>query len=115
MNIREWEETVPADLQGDSLWKVAAYRYALLASDLSWEDMTLLRKDRRTLDLSDQLYRAAGSTSPLLRRATREERGETGRAFASTPWARTAKAATGTTRRGTCWTKRLFNTASFST
>lgn len=49
--------------QGDSLWKVVAYRYALLASDLCWEDTNKLRKDRRMLDLADQLYRAVGSTS----------------------------------------------------
>ena len=45
------------------LWTVKAYRYALFLSDLCWFDVTKLMQDKRTLDLSDQLYRAAGSIS----------------------------------------------------
>ena len=37
--------------------------YALFLSDLCWFDVTKLMQDKRTLDLSDQLYRAAGSIS----------------------------------------------------
>ena len=62
MDIKEWETQVPAEIKGGTLWKVVAYRYALLAGDLGWEDMNKLRKDKRTIDLSDQLYRAVGST-----------------------------------------------------
>ena len=63
MNSQDWELTVPEAIKGDSLWKVEAYRLALLAADIGWDDVTKLMKDRRTLGLSDQLYRALGSVS----------------------------------------------------
>jgi len=61
MNYDEWLKLVPVDITGDSLWKVEAYRLALFAADLGWHDVTKLMKDKRTLGLSDQLYRARGS------------------------------------------------------
>lgn len=61
MNYGEWEATVPDVIRADSLWKMTAYRLAVLLSDLSWHDVTRLIQDRRTLALADQLYRATGS------------------------------------------------------
>ena len=43
-----------------------AYRLALFASDLGWHDATKLLGDKRTLDLSSQLYRALGSVGANL-------------------------------------------------
>ncbi len=63
MNYDEWENSVPGEIKGDVLWTVKAYRYALFMSDLCWFDVTKLMEDKRTLDLSDQLYRATGSIS----------------------------------------------------
>jgi four helix bundle protein len=63
MNYKEWEQKVPAEITGDRLWKMEVYRLALFASDLAWPDATKLIQDRRTLRLSDQLYRAVGSIS----------------------------------------------------
>lgn len=40
-----------------------AYRLALFAADIAWRDVTKLMQDRRTRDLSNQLYRAIGSIS----------------------------------------------------
>jgi len=40
-----------------------AYRLGLFAADICWYDVTRLMQDKRTLDLSDQLYRAVGSIS----------------------------------------------------
>jgi len=60
-NFQEWLSTVPDVFTGDALWKMIVYRYALFLGDLSWHDVTKLMKDRRTLDLSDQLYEAVGS------------------------------------------------------
>jgi len=60
-NFAEWEQTVPAAIREDSLWQVEAYRLALFASDIGWYDVTKLMKDRRTMSLSDQLYRSLGS------------------------------------------------------
>jgi len=61
MKYEDWMKSVPSDITNDPLWKVTAYRFALFAADLGWHDVTKLRGDRRTLDLSGQLYRALGS------------------------------------------------------
>ena len=56
-----WLASVPAEITGDSLWKMKAYRLALFAADLGWHDVTKLMRDKRTQDLANQLYRALGS------------------------------------------------------
>ena len=61
MTLEEWERSVPGALTRDVLWRVTAYRLATFLSDLAWRDVTKLMKDRRTIGLSDQLYRATGS------------------------------------------------------
>jgi four helix bundle protein len=61
VNFNEWLNSVPAEITGDTLWKMEAYRLALFASDLGWHDVTKLMGDKRTVDLSSQLYRAVGS------------------------------------------------------
>ena len=63
MNYAEWKKSVSGSIVGDPLWNVEAYRLALFAGDLGWGDVTKLMQDRRTLGLSDQLYRALGSIS----------------------------------------------------
>jgi len=61
MEYEEWAKTIPEAIRADSLWKMTAYRLALLAADLGWDDATKLMRDRRTLAVSDQLYRSLGS------------------------------------------------------
>ena len=61
MNYDEWVKTVPEAITGDTLWKLKVYRLAMFAADIGWHDVTKLMQDKRTLDLSDQLYRALGS------------------------------------------------------
>ncbi|MFN8489973.1 MAG: four helix bundle protein [Caldilineaceae bacterium] len=63
MTYEEWLATVPEAFKGDALWRIEAYRLGLFAGDLGWPDVTKLMRDRRTLDVSDQLYRALGSIS----------------------------------------------------
>ena len=63
MNYQEWLGTVPEELTGDPLWKMHVYRLALFVADLGWHDVTKLCQDKRTIALSDQLYRALGSIS----------------------------------------------------
>ena len=60
-NYDDWVSKVPVEIKGDSLWKMEAYRLALFIGDIGWHDVTKLMKDRRTLKLSDQLYRSLGS------------------------------------------------------
>jgi four helix bundle protein len=66
VNYEEWIASVPVEITGDSLWKMEAYRLALFAADVGWHDVTTLSQDKRTLGLSDQLYRALGSISANL-------------------------------------------------
>lgn len=63
MNYKDWMQSVPVEITGDSLWKMEAYRLALFLADLGWHDATKLMQDRRTIGLSDQLYRALGSAA----------------------------------------------------
>jgi four helix bundle protein len=61
MDYQEWLGTVPEVITGDKLWGITAYRLALFIADIGWHDVTKLMGDRRTLSLSDQLYRSLGS------------------------------------------------------
>jgi four helix bundle protein len=63
VNYQEWEKTVSQAISGDPLWKMRVYRLALFAADIAWQDVTKLLHDKRTVSLSDQLYRALGSVS----------------------------------------------------
>jgi four helix bundle protein len=63
MTYRTWESDVPSAITADPVWKQKAYRLALFASDVGWPDVTKLLGDRRTMALSDQLYRSIGSIS----------------------------------------------------
>lgn len=61
MNYSDWEQEVYPEITGDSLWKMEVYRLALFAADIGWHDVSKLMNDKRTIKLSDQLYRALGS------------------------------------------------------
>ena len=63
MNFDDWIRSVPQAMKDDALWKMKVYRLALFLADIGWHDVTKLMGDRRTLSLSDQLYRALGSIS----------------------------------------------------
>lgn len=66
MNYDEWSQLVPEEIRRDSLWKMKAYRLALFLADLGWYDVTKLMRDKRTIALADQLYRALGSVGANL-------------------------------------------------
>ncbi len=66
MNFDEWVKTIPQEITSDSLWKMEAYRLALFAAEIGWQDVLKLTTDRRMLGLSDQLYRSLGSVSANL-------------------------------------------------
>ena len=66
MNYDNWEKSVPGSITAASLWKMTAYRIALFLGDIGWHDVTKLMQDRRTIGVSDQLYRALGSISANL-------------------------------------------------
>jgi len=66
MKFDEWVMSLPKDITGDSLWKMEAYRLALFTTEIGWHDVTELMKDRRTIGIADQLYRALGLVSANL-------------------------------------------------
>lgn len=47
----EWEQTVPEEIKSDSVWRMQAYRLALYAADIGWEDVVLLARDRKTIGI----------------------------------------------------------------
>ena len=61
MNFEDWQKSVPVQITGDPLWKLEAYRLALFSTDVGWRDVTRLAGDKRTRDLSNQMYRSLGS------------------------------------------------------
>ena len=61
MTYEEWLASVPPEITNDALWRMEVYRFAVYAGDLAWRDVSKLVEDRRTIGLSDQLYRAVGS------------------------------------------------------
>jgi len=63
MNFNEWLKTIPIEITNDPLWNMKVYRLSLFVSDLGWFDVSKLVKDKRTLNLSDQLNRSLGSVS----------------------------------------------------
>ena len=63
MTYHEWLESVPVEFKQDALWRMKVYRLALFAGELAWYDVGKLAKDKRTVGLADQLYRAMGSVS----------------------------------------------------
>jgi len=63
MVYEEWVANVPSSITDDALWRVKAYRIALFAADLCWNDVSGLRRDRRAWGIVDQLVRAIGSVS----------------------------------------------------
>ena len=63
MDYQEWERLVPQAITGDPLWKMQVYRLALFVGDIGWPDVAKLAQDKRTVALSDQLYRSLGSIS----------------------------------------------------
>jgi len=61
MTYEEWLASVPSELTEDSLWRMEVYRLAVFLGDLAWYDVSKLAQDKRTVSLSDQLYRTVGS------------------------------------------------------
>ncbi|MER2598991.1 MAG: four helix bundle protein [Caldilineales bacterium] len=63
MNFAGWCEAMPEQITHDRTWRVRAYQLALFAADIAWLDLEVFIADRRTVGLSDQLYRSVGSIS----------------------------------------------------
>ncbi len=114
MNYETWLKEVPVEITGDPLWRVEAYRLALFTADLGWHDVSKLMRDKRTLDLSDQLYSALGSVGANVSEGYSRASGKDRARLYEYVWARHGKAAAGTIMAGMCWGRRLPNIASVS-
>ncbi|HEY7119451.1 MAG TPA: four helix bundle protein [Tepidisphaeraceae bacterium] len=62
-SFAEWQQVVPVEIKGDTLWLVEAYRLALYLGDLGWHDANALTSDRRMMEIADQLRRATSRIS----------------------------------------------------
>ena len=61
MTYEEWLAGIPLEISNDPLWKMELFQLSLFASDLAWHDICKLAQDKRTVSISDQLYRSVGS------------------------------------------------------
>ncbi len=75
MNYEEWENSVTDEITNDFLWKMEAYRWGLFAADVGWHNAAKLMRDKRTLEVSNQLYRALGSISTNLAEGSSHDTG----------------------------------------
>jgi four helix bundle protein len=66
MTYDDWKAKVPTEITEDSLWRMEVYRQGLFAEDLAWADVSKLVRDKRTISMADQLFRATGSISANL-------------------------------------------------
>jgi four helix bundle protein len=62
-SFEAWQGSADKAVQSDAVWKVAAYRLALYAVEIGWQDVMILDRARVTRPSASQLYRALGSIS----------------------------------------------------
>ena len=60
-NDEPWQASVHEQERGDPLWRMQAYRLALYALDVGWDDARALDRARITRRVAPQLYEALGS------------------------------------------------------
>ena len=60
-SFEAWQAHAPQAIRADALWRVTAYRLALYAVEISWEDVRILDRARIAGPIASQLYRALGS------------------------------------------------------
>jgi four helix bundle protein len=63
MTYDEWEAGTSEDVRRDPSWKVEAYRLAAYGAAAAWEDAGVLGRDPRSVPITAQLVRAAGSVA----------------------------------------------------
>lgn len=102
MRYDEWVAGVPEAIKGGSLWKMNVDRLVLFLADVGWRDATTLMQDRRTRELSDQLYWALGSIGANLAEGYSRGMAEIECASMNTRWVRPARAAIGVTKGAVC-------------
>ena len=86
---------IPPCITKDPLWKMRTFRVAVEAADFGWTDVTVLVNDRRTREISSQLYRALGSVEANIAEGYSRSSGR--------DRARLYEYALGSAREARCW------------
>ncbi len=58
MTYDEWAASVLRMIREDTVWRIEAYRLGLFLSELVWLDADKLFRNRKTIDIADQLLRS---------------------------------------------------------
>jgi four helix bundle protein len=66
MTYDEWEQTVPPQIKGDTLWRVKAYRLSLFLADLVWADVKAFERSVRTKEVAEQIPRSVWRISACI-------------------------------------------------
>ena len=103
MTHEQWEAEVSVEIKADALWKVRAYRLSLFLGDLAWQDVTKLMRDRRTIGIAEQVYRAVGSLGSDIAEGYSRSTGKDRARFYEYALVRRGKSGIGTTRLAMCW------------
>lgn len=90
-----WQASVSQAVRADAIWRVAAYRLALYAVHIGWEDARILDRARITRSVGSQLYRALGSIAANIAEAYSRSSG--------TDRARILEYGLGSTRESDAW------------
>ena len=106
MNYEEWEDSVPDEITNHSLWKMEAHRLGLFTADVGWYDVTKLMRDKRTVAMSNQLYRALGSISTNLAEGYSRSSGRDRARFYEYALGSARDVGIGITRADTYWARR---------
>jgi len=65
---QDWFNQAPSRLARDPLWSYEAYRLALFAAEIGWQDVSAFEKEEETRVFSAELDRAVGSINLKLAR-----------------------------------------------
>jgi four helix bundle protein len=60
-SFESWESAADEEQRADPLWRMTAYRIAVYALEIGWDDARVLDRARITRPVAAQLYRALGS------------------------------------------------------
>jgi four helix bundle protein len=60
-SFKLWAANADPSQRADPLWRMTAYRFALYALEIGWDDARALDRMRITRSIASQLYRALGS------------------------------------------------------
>jgi four helix bundle protein len=94
-SFEAWQARAHEALRLDAAWRNTAYRLALYAIEIGWDDARILDRARITRPIASQLYRALGSIAANIAEAYSRSSG--------TDRARILEYSLGSTRESVAW------------